>query len=78
MDERDLSRKLLEEIFKALGWGTGHPWRAPFSLLFFTTSRRLRPKAIASRRQSSHTKKTWADAMLHPKGLLNLPPGAAG
>lgn len=34
MDERDLNQKLLEEIFKALGWGTGHPLRAPLTPLF--------------------------------------------
>ncbi len=46
MDERILNQKLLEEIFKALGWGSGHPLRLPFAPIFSLASRRFARIAI--------------------------------
>ncbi|MCX7609313.1 MAG: 1-acyl-sn-glycerol-3-phosphate acyltransferase [Anaerolineales bacterium] len=41
LEERELNQKLLEEIFKALGWGRRHPLRLPFAPLFSGVGRRF-------------------------------------
>ncbi len=41
MNEHELNQKLLEEVFKALGWGPGHPLRVPLTPLFSAASRRF-------------------------------------
>lgn len=46
VDERVLNQKLLEEIFKALGWGSGHPLRTPLSPFFSAASRRFAQIAV--------------------------------
>lgn len=46
MDERELTPKLLDEVFKALGWGSNHPLRAPLTPLFNAACRRFAHIAI--------------------------------
>ncbi|PWH12008.1 MAG: hypothetical protein DDG60_15310 [Anaerolineae bacterium] len=46
LDERDLTPKLRDEVFKALGWGTGHPLRAPLTPLFTAACRRFARLAV--------------------------------
>lgn len=46
LNERELTPKLLEEIFKALGWDAGHPLRAPSALLFTAACRRFAEIAV--------------------------------
>ncbi len=46
VDERELTPKLLEEVFKALGWAAGHPLRAPFTPLFTAACRRFARVAV--------------------------------
>jgi len=46
VDTHDLKQQLLEEIFKTLGWGAGHPLRSLCSPLFSVACRRFAQIAI--------------------------------
>lgn len=46
LDERELTPKLLAEVFKALGWGASHPLRAPLTPLFSAACRRFARIAV--------------------------------
>lgn len=46
MVERELTDKLLQEIFKALGWGPRHPLRAPFLPIFSIAAGRFARIAV--------------------------------
>lgn len=46
MDEHELTPKLLEEVFKALGWGKDHWLRAPLTPFFTAACRRFARLAI--------------------------------
>jgi len=46
VNEHELNEKLLEEIFKAVGWGPGHPLRMGLTPLFSTASLRFARIAV--------------------------------
>lgn len=81
VNEHDLSQKLLAEIFKALGWGTGHLLRVPFTPLFSAASRRF--ARIAARFDQDVAARGFRDAArrllphfvreVHVRGVEGVP-----